>query len=201
MKGKGKIAAALLTACLLSAEAGAHEDYGEQLEGIVIDATMNSVSVVTAQGELLTFPVPEEISLADGLMLGTPVSVRLENGRATRLSDGAEKPRAQREALAFAGSVRFMAENRSLQGLSSLAAFPLTVRENGGVRMIAAPAELETLDPSLIFPDARREAVLSANLYELREENGRWTLGPEGGPNIVFQRDETGTGFRVTEVN
>ena len=81
MKGKGKIAAALLTACLLSAEAAAHEDYGEQLEGIVIDATMNSVSVVTAQGELLTFPVPEEISLADGLMLGTPVSVRLENGR------------------------------------------------------------------------------------------------------------------------
>ena len=103
--------------------------------------------------------------------------------------------------LAFAGSVRFMAENRSLQGLSSLAAFPLTVRENGGVRTTAAPAELETLDPSLIFPDARREAVLSANLYELREENGRWTLGPEGGPNIMFQRDETGTGFRVTEVN
>ena len=135
------------------------------------------------------------------MLLGMPVSVRLENGTAAGIADGVTQPQTDRDALAFAGSVLFMAESGSLQGLASLAAFPLTVHLDGINETIVAPEELEELGPSRIFTPARTDAILSANLYALREENGRWILGKTDGPNIVFRREGAGTGFYVAEIN
>ena len=120
---------------------------------------------------------------------------------AAGIADGVTQPQTDRDALAFAGSVLFMAESGSLQGLASLAAFPLTVHLDGINETIVAPEELEELGPSRIFTPARTDAILSANLYALREENGRWILGKTDGPNIVFRREGAGTGFYVAEIN
>ena len=201
MRRKGKMAAALLPACLLSAKTDAAGESEDLVEGIVIDATMNSISIATAKGELLTFAMPDEVEKEGGLLLGMPVSVRLENGTAAGIADGVTQPQTDRDALAFAGSVLFMAESGSLQGLASLAAFPLTVHLDGINETIVAPEELEELGPSRIFTPARTDAILSANLYALREENGRWILGKTDGPNIVFRREGAGTGFYVAEIN
>ena len=77
----------------------------------------------------------------------------------------------------------------------------MTVHLDGINETIVAPEELEELGPSRIFTPARTDAILSANLYALREENGRWILGKTDGPNIVFRREGAGTGFYVAEIN
>ncbi|MDO4293099.1 MAG: hypothetical protein Q4C65_07735 [Eubacteriales bacterium] len=176
-------------------------------EGIVVDATMNNFEIRTREGVVLDFARPEEgSSLKDGLLLGIPVKVVYENETVTELTDGTEKPKADREAVAFAVSVMQAFYNKDMEALEGMIKYPVYVSLEGedGETFEDAESLEAAVDASELFSAERCRAVLSVDLYELEElDGGKYVLsGSEGRPNVTFSADEDNDrGYSVTGIN
>lgn len=176
-------------------------------EGIVVDAAMHSLTIVTEEGELYSYAFPEDaevVETQDGLMLGQAVAVDSENGIASAVRDGVKQPLADRKALAFAADILLAFQYQDMDSLANLAGYPLQVNlgeeemtaEDGGAFL--------SLSKGQIFTEERVQAVVNCNLYALEELDGeRYVLGAEeGGPNVIFQKDsERDSGFTIVEIN
>ena len=99
-------------------------------EGIVVDAAMHSLTIVTEEGELYSYAFPEDaevVETQDGLMLGQAVAVDSENGIASAVRDGVKQPLADRKALAFAADILLAFQYQDMDSLANLAGYPLQV--------------------------------------------------------------------------
>ena len=176
-------------------------------EGIVVDASMNSLVIDTKDGLMYSFSYPEsgvEMELADGLLLGMSVLVKSEDGIASDVQDGPTQPAADRDALAFAADILFACRYASMDSLANLAVFPLYVRLEDGDVTVQDAEEFLALPAQQIFSQERMEAVLSTNLYAVTElSGGKYVLGSEEGtPNIIFRRDDgRDSGFAIAGIN
>lgn len=177
------------------------------LEGIVVEAAMNSLVIDTQEGILYSFSYPEsgvEMELEEGLFLGMSVLVTSEDGVASVVQDGPTQPAADRDALTFAADILFACRAESMDSLANLAAFPLYVRLDDGDMTVEDAEEFLSLPQDQVLSEERVEAVLSTNLYEVTElDGGRYVLGSdEGMPNIIFQRDDgRDSGFAIAGIN
>ena len=183
-----------------SEETGAQAE--ECVEGIVVDAAMHSLTICTAQGELVSAGIPEDGNhLSDGLLLGISVKLVYENGELKEIADGDLQPKASREALEFAADVMLAMEYQDMDALAALNGYPVYVNVDGGQVIEDAEAFL-ALGAEAVFAPERVQAVRAANLYELSElDGGKYVLG-DGSPNVTFQKDEgNDRGFSVTGIN
>lgn len=176
-------------------------------DGIVVDAAMNSLVIDTAEGMMYAVSLPETedvVETSDGILLGQAVTVTCEDGVASSITDCAVKPAADREALAFAADILFACKYRDINSLSSLAGYPLYVNLGDEDQTIENGGDLLKLPVSEVLSDERVKAVLSTNLFEVKElSGGKYVLGAEEGrPNIIFQKDEgRDSGFAITGIN
>lgn len=176
-------------------------------DGIVVDAAMNSLVIDTAEGRMYAVSLPETkdvVETSDGLLLGQAVTVTCEDGVASSITDCAVKPAADRDALAFAADILFACKYRDINSLSSLAGYPLYVKLGDEDQTIEDGGDFLKLPVSEVLSDERVKAVLSTNLFEVKElSGGKYVLGAkEGRPNIIFQKDEgRDSGFAVTGIN
>lgn len=174
-------------------------------EGIVMDAAMNSFSIYTRDGRSLYFAMPEEGDhLKDGMLLGIPVRVVCKGGEVTELTDGQQQPAAGREALEFAGSIMTAFRYKDKDILAALTGFPVSVTLDGETLEVKDAEEFAALSANKLFSKERCRAVLTVNLYELKElDGGKYVLGSESGkPNVIFSVDESNDrGFSVTGIN
>lgn len=176
-------------------------------DGIVVDAAMNSLVIDTAEGRMYAVSLPETkdvVETSDGLLLGQAVTVTCEDGVASSITDSAVKPAADRDALAFAADILFACKYRDINSLSSLAGYPLSVTLGDEEQTIENGGDFLKLPVSEVLSDERVKAVLSANLFEVKElSGGKYVLGAkEGRPNIIFQKDEgRDSGFAITGIN
>lgn len=176
-------------------------------DGIVVDAAMNSLVIDTAEGRMYAVSLPETkdvVETSDGILLGQAVTVTCEDGVASSITDSAVKPAADRDALAFAADILFACKYRDINSLSSLAGYPLSVQLGDEEQTIENGGDFLKLPVSEVLSDERVKAVLSANLFEVKElSGGEYVLGAKDGrPNIIFQKDEgRDSGFAITGIN
>lgn len=174
-------------------------------EGIVLDAAMNSFSIYTQDGRTVYFGMPENGgSLKNGMLLGNPVRVVCKDGVVTELTDGEKQPASGRAALEFAGSIMTAFRYKDRETLTALIGYPVYVNLDGE-EVLADDAEaFEKLDEDKIFSEVRRKAVLTADLYGLKElSGGKYVLGDKSGkPNVTFTVDKgNDRGFSITGIN
>lgn len=176
-------------------------------DGIVVDAAMNSLVIDTAEGKMYAVSLPETrdvVETSDGILLGQAVTVTCEDGVASVITDCEVKPAADREALAFAADILFACKYRDINSLSSLAGYPVYVKLGDEDQTIENGGDFLKLPAAKVLSDERVEAVLSTNLFEIKElSGGKYVLGSEEGrPNIIFQKDDgRDSGFAVTGIN
>lgn len=175
-----------------------------EVDGMVIDAAMNSLSIMTTEGEVLLFAYPEDgadVELEDGILLGEVVHVTYTgsndegNAVAVKVSAAAVETTLDREAYEFAIIAISFAKFNDLEGLSSLAAYPVYV----GMGDVSLTAKSEG-----DFNSIEREelmglgALADYNLFEMTETDAGIIIG-DGKPNIIFSAGENG--YAITGIN
>lgn len=177
----------------------------ETVRGVIIDATMNYLTVQTENGEMLTAATgeaaeerPDFSGLRDGVSLGRAVllSGRRSGERFVLLSaEDAEAKCGDADALAAAGTVLLCVRDRDLKALAGYAAFPLYVGIGGGMELTSEEEFLETYRAEQIFTPELVEAVLKTDLLKAEAADGSLVLSADGGkPNIVISLSDDGWG-------
>lgn len=187
-----------------SAETGSESEDDASLEasstsidGVVIDASMNTLTIQTPETGLVTFDTSavEEVDLADGLLIGNIVSVSytgdLEAASAARISDSEKTSFLNNEQLQFAANILLATDARNIELLASFTHFPVYVGLDGGSAVESSDAFIG-LGADAVFTDELVEAVTTADLLELKEAEAGVVLGNDEGYNIIFKTDEDG---------
>lgn len=176
-------------------------------DGIVVDAAMNSLVIDTAEGMMYAVSLPETedvVATSDGILLGQAVTVTCEDGVASSITDCAVKPAADREALAFAADTCLPVNTGISIPFPLWSDYLIYVNLGDEDQTIENGGDLLKLPVSEVLSDERVKAVLSTNLFEVKElSGGKYVLGAEEGrPNIIFQKDEgRDSGFAITGIN
>ena len=131
--------------------------------GVVLDATMNGITILSEDAQVMTFVYDMEVpvddkDLADGVRLGMGIEIAYTGSADTTLvavKESDAETVSDREALMEAGQLIFEIYN----GYDDLG-----------------------------LSDAAKEAVLKTNLNTVEIKDGKLVLGNEDGPGITMER-------------
>lgn len=212
-------AAAASTAAVSTTKAAASSAAAgtqNSISGVVIDATMNMLTIQSEHGTTLTFAVgddtaPEKVDksgVKDGIALGHALKVTCRNAVdekdaskniVTKLEDARAKS-SDYDALAAAGSIILIAENKDLTGLASLCAYPVYVGVGNGATVKDQKEFEKNYKAADIFSDAFVKSVSSVNLMEIGESDAGMVISADGAkPNVIISK--TDDGWNVTGIN
>lgn len=187
-----------------AAEENAAPDELSDVEGMVIEAAANYLSIMTQEGETLFFSYPEngvETVLEEGMQLGEMVRISYtgsaDTGDATAISieAGTTETNLDRAVYEFALMVIESAKLNDLTGLSLLVSYPVYM-EIGDVSVtVKKPEDFVALNREDFMPLGQ---LADYNLFELSETQAGYVLG-DGKPNIIFS--ETEDGYGITNIH
>lgn len=176
------------------------------IDGIVLDAAMNSVQIQSAEGIALEFAIEDAahiVDLKDGLLIGIPVNITYSGtikGSDTsevtieKISESAIVPSLSGEQLSFAADIILAVQAKELELLSSYVSYPVYVGIGEG-ETIKSKEEFMALDAAKVFTPELVGAVTSVNLFEIIEAEAGIVLG-DGSPNIIFGGESGNFGIK-----
>lgn len=173
-------------------------------EGMVIDAAMNSLSIMTPEGEVLFFIYPEEganVELEEGILLGEIVKVTYtgsnEEGTAEAVvvAAGTTQTDLDREAYEFAIKAISFAKFNDLEGLSGMAAYPLYIGIGDNGITVENEGDFNSIEREELIPLG---LLADYNLFHMAESNAGIVIG-DGKPNLIFSAGEEG--YKITGIN
>ncbi len=197
--------AADMTVGTVEETASAADEEVSTASGIVVDATMNALTIQIAGEGVFSLSTAnvEERELSEGLLIGSPVTIsytgELENAVVTRLADSQEKPVLPSDRLMFAANIISAVQGRDLERLASLANYPVYVGLGDGMA-IASAKELEALDPEEVFTEQLVKSVTTVDLLAAEEAEAGVVLSDGSVFNIIFTAGETGI-LGITGIN
>lgn len=166
------------------------------VDGIVLDAAMNSMEIQTTEGLTLEFAIEDAsnvVDLKDGLLIGIPVNVAYtgtiegtNTGNITilKVTESKLAPSLSQEQLSFAADIILTVQAKDLNLLAEYTAYPVYIGIGEG-KEIASKEEFLDLNADEIFTGELVEAVSSINLFEITEVKAGIVLG-DAKPNIIF---------------
>ncbi|MEG1848889.1 MAG: hypothetical protein RR238_10575 [Lachnospiraceae bacterium] len=181
----------------------------KKIDGIILDAAMNSLEIQSTDGIDLEFSTAEGVDttgLKEGILIGNAITVTYigtvdGNNTSTttvlKLSDSEIKPALDREQLQFAADVMLAVQLKNVPMLSEYVTYPVYVGLKDGMT-IDTKEEFQKLDADTLFTPELIEAVSHVNLFEIEEVKAGVVLG-DGSPNITFDGKEDEYG--ITGIN
>lgn len=173
-------------------------------EGMVIDAAMNSLSIMSPEGEVFFFTYPEEgarVELEDGVLLGEVIKVTYtgshEEGTAEAVivTAGTTETALDREAYEFAITAVSFAKFNDLEGLSGLVDYPLYIGIGDNGITVENEGDFNSIEREELIPLG---LLADYNLFDLAESDAGIVIG-DGKPNIIFSAGEEG--YKITGIN
>ena len=170
---------------------------GTSIDGVIIDASMNSMTIQSADAGIVSFDISEvaDKDLADGLLIGNVITVTYEGdidaAQVTRLADSDAVPALATDRLQMAADIITAVNSGSIELLASLTNYPVYVDLDGGMTVETAD-EFKALGADALFTDALVEAVTTVDLLSLEEVEAGVVLGDDAGNNIIFRENEDG---------
>lgn len=182
------------------------------VKGVVVDATMNEVTIQAENGAFLNFAAGNGESsldtsgLKDGLLIGHGIEVSFDGkvkgsdtsgATVTSMKDAATACKDY-DALTTAGAVLLAVKDKDLDTLIANCSFPLSIDDEEVADEAALRAKY-TADT--LFSDAVVQAMGSVNLMSAQETGvGLLVLsGKADKPNIIVSK--TDEGWYVTGIN
>lgn len=170
--------------------------------GVVIDASMNAVTIQCANGEIKEYSLSEDwdsSGLTDGLMLGDGVKFTLakeDEEQITALES--RETGMDKEALATAGEVLLAVSGSDLEYLSSLCDYPVKV---AGKKIGSQQDFMKAYKDEEVFSKDFVTSVLSTSLYLAKPTKDEMLIlkKEEDSPGIVI--GQTPAGWKVVAIN
>ena len=182
------------------------EDANE-VQGVIIDASMNQVTIQTTKGMTDTFMLDDNSNtsgLTNGMLLGHGIDVTFseENKIMTLVSaKDADTKITDYDALAAAGDVILTVESKNLDSLKGMCTYPVYVGIGKGKEIKSADDFSTTYQASDIFTDSLVTSVSSANLMNIEiTEKGLVISGNDTAPNITMNKNDKGM-WQITGIN
>ena len=182
------------------------EDANE-VQGVIIDASMNQVTIQTTKGMTDTFMLDDNSNtsgLTNGMLLGHGIDVTFseENKIMTLVSvKDADTRLTDYDALAAAGDVILTVESKNLDSLKGMCTYPVYVGIGKGKEIKSADDFSTTYQASDIFTDSLVTSVSSANLMNIEiTEKGLVISGNDTAPNITMNKNDKGM-WQITGIN
>lgn len=174
------------------------------VEGMVVEAAMNSLTVLTLSGEYELFSYPEngaETNLENGILLGEIVKVEYtgssENGDAVaqNISEGSIETTLPREAYEFALTVLESVKLNDMEGLSACISYPSYIGMGEEDTVVETKEDFMAIDREKMTP---LYDIAEFNLFNMTESQAGIIIG-DSKPNIIFK--ETDGSYGITGIN
>lgn len=173
-------------------------------EGMVIDAAIHSLSIMTEGGDVLFFSYPEDgaaVELEDGILLGEVVNVihtgsnEAGNAVAVEITAGDTETVLDREAYEFAIKIINFAKFNDLEGLAGVTAYPVFVDMGDIDVMVNNEGDFKSIERLELMSLG---GLADYNLFNMVETQEGIIIG-EGKPNMIFAAGEDG--YAITGIN
>ena len=178
-----------------------------EAQGVIIDASMNQVTIQTTKGTTDTFMLDDNSNtsgLANGMLLGHGIDVTyaVENKVMTLVSvKDADTSITDYDALAAAGDVILTVESKNLDSLKEMCTYPVYVGIDKGKEIKSADDFSAAYQASDIFTDSLVTSVSSADLMSIEiTEKGLVISGNGAAPNITMNKSDKGM-WQITGIN
>ena len=178
-----------------------------EAQGVIIDASMNQVTIQTTKGTTDTFMLDDNSNtsgLANGMLLGHGIDVTyaVENKVMTLVSvKDADTSITDYDALAAAGDVILTVESKNLDSLKEMCTYPVYVGIGKGKEIKSADDFSAAYQASDIFTDSLVTSVSSADLMSIEiTEKGLVISGNDTAPNITMNKNDKGM-WQITGIN
>ena len=178
-----------------------------EAQGVIIDASMNQVTIQTTKGTTDTFMLDDNSNtsgLANGMLLGHGIDVTyaVENKVMTLVSvKDADTSITDYDALAAAGDVILTVESKNLDSLKELCTYPVHIGLGKGKEIKSGDDFSATYQSTDIYTDQLVTAVSSVNLMNIEITEKGLVLSENGSvPNIVLNKNDKGI-WQITAIN
>ena len=178
-----------------------------EVQGVIIDASMNQVTIQTTKGTTDIFMLDDNSNtsgLANGMLLGHGIDVTyaVENKVMTLVSvKDADTSITDYDALAAAGDVILTVESKNLDSLKEMCTYPVYVGIGKGKEIKSADDFSAAYQASDIFTDSLVTSVSSADLMSIEiTEKGLVISGNGAAPNITMNKSDKGM-WQITGIN
>lgn len=178
------------------------DDDNGTVKGVVIDASMNQVTVQTDDGDIETYSIEDDSdtsALVNGILLGNGISIKYEDDKLVSAED-LKTASGNSEALEVAGEVIMSVDNENLESLADLCAYPVYIGLGKGEEIKSSEDLLKKYKADDIFTDELEDAVTATDLLKVEESKAGIVLSGNGEkPDIIIS--DTDSGWMITGIN
>ncbi|MBP7347208.1 MAG: hypothetical protein KA965_00870 [Butyrivibrio sp.] len=207
-KTSSSVQASSAAAAQTSAQATAADSKeANEVQGVIIDASMNQVTIQTTKGTTDTFMMDDQSNtsgLTNGMLLGHGIDVTFsdENKIMTLVSaKDADTKTTDYDALTAAGDVILTVESKNLDSLKELCTYPVHIGLGKGKEIKSGDDFSATYQSTDIYTDQLVTAVSSVNLMNIEITEKGLVLSENGSvPNIVLNKNDKGI-WQITAIN
>ena len=178
-----------------------------EVQGVIIDASMNQVTIQTTKGTTDTFMLDDNSNtsgLTNGMLLGHGIDVTFaeeDNSMNLVSAKDADTKTTDYDALAAAGDVILTVEGKNLDSLEGLCTYPVHVGIGKGKEIKSADDFSATYQVGDVFTDQMVTSVSDVNLMNITITENGLVLSENGkAPNIILNKNDKGT-WQITEIN
>lgn len=194
------IADAAAEAATSDAEETAAAEVEVAVDGFCLDATANNFTLLTTDGEVITYVSDDLATLIDGgleVAHNYELTTDGENILTITCTDNVMMNKDY-DALQLAAQVVLAVNNEDISYLSELCEYPLTV---DGDMVYETAEDLAAAEFGSVVTPELRNAVLTSGLYYADMDPGDFSISPEGtAPEIVIS-NTADTTWAVTAIN
>ena len=176
-----------------------HAGETNSIVGIITDATSNSVSIQTPDGNFYSLTIPKSgvegnlsrILVGQIATFGYQGSLDENHASLVNISNSTMETGIYIEEYAFAIKIINAVRSMDLEALSDLTNFPVFLQTGSFSSHIDTPGEFEAINSEKIFSPEFVDRLLNYNLFDLQYTSAGFVMG-DGSPNITFDVDDNG---------
>ncbi len=173
-----------------------------EMQGVVIDAAMNTMTIQTKEGAAYAMSKSEDCDttgIKNGITLGMGITATVDdNGTIVKLADAKTKAE-DTDGLAAAGSVILALQMDDMDSFADLCSYPVYIGLDD--KTVATAEDLKkNYTADKLFTQELKDSVLSTDLMDLEKREAGLVLSANGEkPDIILNL--TNDGWKVTGVN
>ena len=182
-----------------SSSAASSEDTkaANEAKGVVIDASMNQVTIQTTDGKTQTYMLDDSSDtsgLSNGILLGNGIDITYsgDDDSLTLVSAKDASTKADdADALSAAGDVIMAVENKNLDSLEEMCAYPVYVGIGDGKTIKSADDFASAYKAEDVFTDELVSSVTKTDLMDVEITKAGLIISKDGAaPDIILSKNK-----------
>ena len=168
-----------------------------EAKGVVIDASMNQVTIQTTDGKTQTYMLDDSSDtsgLSDGILLGNGIDITYsgDDDSLTLVSAKDASTKADdADALSAAGDVIMAVENKNLDSLEEMCAYPVYVGIGDGKTIKSADDFASAYKAEDVFTDELVSSVTQTDLMDVEITKAGLIISTDGAaPDIILSKNK-----------